>query len=49
MACNCNKQSNVAYSVRFKDGSSQTYETVTLAQAAIRKAGGGQMRAVKKT
>ena len=38
----------MAYSVRFKDGSNQTFDTTQEAQAAIRKARGGQMRAVKK-
>jgi len=49
MGCNCGKKnSEIEYSVRFKDGTSKVFDTTTEAQAAIRKARGGQMRAVKK-
>ena len=44
--CNCGKKKNVMYRVTFKDGSSQTFDSVTEAQSAIRKAKGGMMRAV---
>lgn len=48
MGCNCgNKNRDVAYEVRFKDGTTQTFITVTEAQTAIRAARGGTLRPVK--
>jgi hypothetical protein len=49
VVCNCGKASNVQYQVRLKDNTIEFYDTVLLAQAALRRAGGGQMKAVAKT
>jgi len=47
MGCNCGgTKSKVRFQVRFKDGSSKTYESSTQATMAIRAAGGGVMKAV---
>lgn len=49
MACNCGQKSNVEYLVTLPDKSTATYASIMLAQAAIRAAGGGQMKAQAKT
>lgn len=48
--CNCGKNKNVAYEVRFKDGTAQTYASMSEAQAAQSRAGGvgTSIRAVAK-
>jgi hypothetical protein len=46
MGCNCGNKKQVEYTVKFKDGSNQTFNSVAEAQAAIRKAKGGMLRAV---
>ena len=47
MSCNCGKNKKaVEYTVKFKDGKTGTFATVADAQAAIRAAKGGMLRAV---
>jgi hypothetical protein len=46
VACACGKGSNVEYKVTFKDNTVQVFPSVALAQAALRQAGGGMMKAV---
>jgi hypothetical protein len=51
MGCNCGGKGNVAYQVRFKDGSSQTYATLAEAQAVLgrmRDRAGATIKAVPK-
>jgi hypothetical protein len=47
VGCNCGKgKKAVKYSVKFKDGTTATFDSVPEAQSAIRKAKGGMLRAV---
>lgn len=49
MGCACGKKSDVVYSVKLKDGSTEYYETTAEAQARIRAARGGMLRAVPRS
>jgi hypothetical protein len=49
MGCGCGQAKRIAYEVRLKDGSTQTVDTSQQAIAAIRAAGGGTYKPVKKT
>lgn len=47
MGCNCNKgKKAVEYQVKFKDGTTSTFSSVSEAQSAIRAKKGGMLRAV---
>lgn len=51
MGCNCGRKSDVVYSVRPRngDGEIKYYETTAEAQAEIRRAKGGMLRAVPRS
>lgn len=52
MGCNCGKKSDTVYSVSppaGRPGEIKYFETTALAQAEIRRAGGGMLRAVSRS
>jgi hypothetical protein len=49
MGCNCGGKNNVAYSVKLKDGTVKYFDTTAEAQAEIRRAKGGMLRAVPRS
>lgn len=49
MGCACGGKNNVAYSVKLKDGTVKYFDTTAEAQAEIRRAKGGMLRAVPRS